>query len=356
MISDEPVDIPVASARPYVDEVIVVRTGGAWAPPADCVTLDRLPTTHPELFAFDAESGLHYPTNFAALRQASFDAATADYALWLDSDDTLEGADQLPMVVEQMRRAGVQAMSLDYDCERDALGRCTSMQRRERILQRGVGRWAGAVHEYVTLPADTPHGYCAAVKVIHHKYDWPRPPRVPDLAVKIMERIVEPDARTLFHLGKALSITDPPRAREYFQQYLRVATWRRERALVQHRLGTMAELAGDPDEAQRRYEDAVYEDPFNPDGWFGAARLACGRGEWARCCAYTEQGFQVHDVPTPCGVDPLARKFMPHVFYSVALGKLGRVMEALASCDAGLALYADDPILRANRALLAEAV
>ena len=349
IVSDEPIDDCVASVLPYVDEVIAVRTG-VWRAPTDprVRTIDRRAETNPEFYALDDESLLLYPTDFSVLRQAAFDAATADHLLWLDSDDTLDGAELLPEVVRQMRVANIPVMYLDYIYGRNAKGQCIAMQRRERIIKRGVGRWKYPVHDYIEVPEGTLLGYCAAIKVVHHKDEKRHPWRVPNLAVKILKRVEEPDARVLFHLGNMLSVSDPERAVGYFENYLCVATWNRERALVENRLGTIAETQGCMLQAELHHERAVKEDPHNPDGWFGLARLAYGRQEWVRCCAYTEQGFQVVNFPTPLAYDPLTRAFMPHVFYSVALGKLGRISEAIASCDAGLAVQ-DDPSLRANK-------
>jgi hypothetical protein len=356
LLSDEPIDRPVGSVRPYVDEVVVARTG-EWCAPLDLGVrvLEYTKNAHPELYARDDESGLDYLTDLSAPLNAAIAAATSDYVLWLDSDDTLEHPELLPSVLRSMRDGNVPMMCLDYVYSRDEKGRCTVLQQRERIVRRDLVTVRYPAHFLLDVPSGTKIGYCAGMQVIHHKGERPGPPRIRNHPLKVLERVKDPDARVLFHLGMMLSPDDPKRAREYFESYLDVGTWDREKAMVRIRLGTMAEIDGDFDEAERRYDEGAREDPRNPDGWFGLARLAYSREAWAKCCAYTEQGLQVMRVPTPIVFDPVSRQFTPHVFYHIALAKLGRIREAFASCCAGLSIK-DDSVLRTNKKMFEQSL
>jgi len=344
MIANEPIDRCAASVCQSVDEVIVVRTG-TWGAP-EGATVIACPA---ELLTIDKESGATYLHDFAAARNLSFAHATGDYVMWLDSDDTVEGANKLRGAVEVMARDELTVVALDYIYGTDERGNSTCSLRRERIFKRGIGTWKYPVHEvYVTSP-DLKTGYCPDVVVRHHKQEKPPCP-VKNRNVKILQGVKDPDARELFYLGNETRFYDPPAAVGYFERYLHVGLWDAERAQARVLLGQLHEVNGNLEDAFRCYASATADYPGNPDGWFGLARICYFREQWGRCCEHTEAGLVRLKLPTHTIFDPLARQFTPHIYYNFALNKLGRVQEALASCNAGLALANNDH-MRQNKAL-----
>jgi methyltransferase family protein len=78
--------------------------------------------------------------NFAAARQMSFDLATNDYCLWVDSDDVLKaGADKIRRHAET---GGFACFIFNYDI----FGK-NVMVPRERMMLKSAGRWEHPVHE-----------------------------------------------------------------------------------------------------------------------------------------------------------------------------------------------------------------
>jgi tetratricopeptide (TPR) repeat protein len=331
-----------------VDEVIVVRSGD-WKAPEGVGVIQCDPTTHPELHALDDESGAHYLIDYAAARNMSFDAATCNYQLWLDSDDTVDGAEHLPKIVDAMFRADVPVMHFEYDYGRDERGNQVCYQQRERVMKRGVGVWQYPGHEVHITPPEYAVGFCSLVTVRHHKHEKP-PRKVRDLNVKILSRVKDPDARICFHLGNEKMLDRPLEAEAHFLRCLELSTWNEERGAALVNLGKILEARGDLDEAKQRYAKALAEDRFNADGWFGLARVAYTRQQWQACVDHTERGFSTKPGPSIL-YSPFDRKATPHVFYSVALAQVGRTKDAIASCDAGLALFEDES-LRSNKATL----
>ena len=56
-----------------------------------------------------------------------------------------------------------------------------------------------------------------------------------------------------------------------------------------------------------------------------------------------ERGFKIGNTDSMLGANPMDRLYRPHIYYNHALMHLGRIEEALKSCEAGLAICPDDP-------------
>ena len=368
----------LASVARFVDEIVVVDTGStdgtrAVATSFGASVIDFSPRTHPDAFFLDDEEtcrkfGYDLPgsysnqiafADFAAARNVSFDHCRGDFVLWVDSDDVVEGAENLPQVVAELDERGLHMGFLAYDYARDHLGRVFYRQWRERIVRRGVARWVNDVHE-VLLPSQPiiPARF-ENVKLSHRrKADRPG---TPNRNYKILLRMLArdyarnpgapPDPRTLFYLGQEARFVEPMCAVGFYENYLKVSGWGEERAAAHVALGTIYEFGMipgmPPDEAynraNREFAAAAAEMPSNPDGLLGMARIAHLRSRWADCVAFTERAFAIGNTDSMLGANPMDRLYRPHVYYNHALARLGRLEEALASCRKGLEVCPDDP-------------
>ena len=145
----------LASVSQYVQEIIVVDTGSSdntkqeiWRVRPNALVVDYTISTNPEGFLLDEAatwkdlipgpfSGLPMLGNFAGARQKGWDLATSDYVLWIDSDDVVENAQNLPAILANLRETDADAAMLNYDYHTDASGLVTCKLTRERIFKKG---------------------------------------------------------------------------------------------------------------------------------------------------------------------------------------------------------------------------
>lgn len=354
----------VNSFRPFVDELVIVDTGSKdrtreIARSLGARLFDCPPTTHPHLFLRDDEE-THGPgpythefilADFAQARNVGWEAAAGDYLLWFDADDRVVGAEQLRAIVEEMERDRIAVGWLPYVYSRNEAGQPDCRLWRERIVRRGAGRWQGAIHE--TIATVGRRRDFERVVVEHHRQ--PKPGGVVHRNYKVLRRVLEqeaehPSPRTLFYLGNEARAFNGAEAAGYFERYLRLSTWNEERALAFVLLGRIWEASGGYEQALRAYAAATVEDPASPDGWFGLARTAYFRERWSECVRFSEEGLRRGNPDSPLFHNPAERLGEPHLYYNLALCRLGRVEEAIRSCRIGLATMPGNELLTKNLA------
>jgi hypothetical protein len=171
------------------DEIIVVRAIGNEPPDASLeIAFDRGCVTaeyHNRIKTIVAESGHHHicgdsPSNwphvddFAAARNQAWDLATGDWIMWADTDDiiTPEAAAAIRAAIEE-KGDRFDMLQTPY-CVPDA-GLLDNP--RERVVRRGIARWAQPVHECLE-PIDPDAKWrtatCAEGRIVHDP--GPRPP------------------------------------------------------------------------------------------------------------------------------------------------------------------------------------
>ena len=120
------------SVRAAADEIVIADTGST--------------DGTPEVARRFTQAIYFFPwqDDFSAARNFSFERATGDYLMWLDADDVIAPA-QLPRLAALKLRMERENADLAF-CRYDS-GGCS--YERERIVRRGMFRWAGRVHECI---------------------------------------------------------------------------------------------------------------------------------------------------------------------------------------------------------------
>lgn len=366
----------LASIRGHVDEIIVVDTGStdrtrevAIRHGASVYQFDH--RNHPEAFFFDsaeecAKFGAPPPYSntwalgdFAAARNESFKHATGDFIVWIDADDVIEHAEQFRVAVAEMVKINAAMAFLPYNYAQDHLGRVFYRQWRERIIKKGVAHWLNPVHEVLMPLAPLGPTPRFETPLYQHRRKATRA-GIDNRNYKILLRQVMQlkqanpsallDPRILFYLGQEARFVEPRKAIGFYEEYLQRSGWPEERAAAHSAVGMLLELGalGLPPEqalaqAEREYATAFAEMPENPDGLHGLGRVAYMRKRWTDCIRYIEGAFKIGNTDTMLGTNPMDRTYRPHVYYNYALGQVGRLDEALASCKAALSVMPDDP-------------
>lgn len=356
------------SVAAHVDEIVIADTGSTdktkevaqryGARVADCNA-----TTHPQFFFMDDEAtlgpyGYHGPfsdqmtlANFGEVRNFSLRMATGDYVLWLDADDILEGGQNLRHLVAQMAIGGKTAAWMLYNYGFDHGGRVICRLWRERIVKRGTASWVNPVHE-VLAPIDQATSAKVENIVVNHHRPAERTAVVANRNYKILVQHIKKhpeDARTLFYFGNEARFINQEQAITAYEKYTELSGWAEERAIARAYLGELYESKQRPGAAYTQYAAATVERGDLPEGWYGLARLAYNRQDWAECARYCEETIKRGNPDTIIMINPISRTYAPYLIYNVALNHLGRVKEALEACEKGLAVVPDDPHLLHNR-------
>ena len=340
----------VASIRPHVDEIVIVGTaqeaGEIARPLADIY----------ETFTDCNDSeGI---ADFAMARQHSFDLATGDAAIWIDSDDELQGGERLRELVSTMPK-GTAFIELPYLYEVDEKGRATCVQTRERIVKPiGAWRWQDPVHEVlVTEMTPVSRGETDAVTIIHRRKGKP------DFArnLRILERWTKRDpesSRARFYLG--LGYFDAGRfadSARVFEDLLPRDMHPDERAIAAMRLSWIAAREHDAEGAIHWAQVALDARPWAEcsfalaRAWHVRASETGARSDFEQIAYHARAGLAAPPTQTRLWVNPLDRVAYIHATLNVALAELGDTRGALESVRVALAHMPDDASLRQNELL-----
>lgn len=362
----------LSSIENYVDDIIIVDTGSTdnskeIAAKHEAVIYDCTPQTHPQYFIKDDEStgapgpftGEMILANFAGARNVGWDKATTDYVMWMDADDVIVGGKQLAKLLARMTNEDVSYGALRYTYGFDDQGKPTMHQWRERIIKRGAGRWSGLIHETVDTNNVKAKRYTGIT--VEHRRQTKAESNLKYRNYKVLRHSLRlegatPSPRTLFYLGNEAQWFNTSEAAAHWERYLRLSKWGEERSVALVGLGRIWEQVGSYEQALRCYAAAMVEDPQSPDGWFGMARVAYFRERWAECCQWTEEGLAIGNPDSALWHNPIARLGEPHTYYNVALSKMGRVKDAIKSCQNGLAVEPDNKYLANNLKLYESAL
>jgi 2-polyprenyl-3-methyl-5-hydroxy-6-metoxy-1,4-benzoquinol methylase/glycosyltransferase involved in cell wall biosynthesis len=367
---EEHLDACLASVEKYVDEIVIVDTGSVDGTKAVALRhgakiFDFSPETNPEAFLLDDEKTMAPPpytgkwilADFAGARNLSFDKATSDFVFWIDSDDVVVGAENIPSILKELEGMQMGCAWFRYDYAFSPDGQPTCQLWRERIMRKGAGRWTNPIHE-VCIPTQGSVSKNYDFVVIKHQRDDNKTPAVAHRNYKVLKRQYEKekgaknfDARTLFYLGNESKFMNADEAIGYFEQYLRLSGWDEERAVARILMGQLFEVKGDIEGAFRAYSSATYDYPFNPDPYFALARLAYKKDDWRKCIDFTEHGLSKGNPHSAIMYNPLDRNYYPHTYYNVALNNVGRVADAAKSCEEGLKSVPEDTNLKFNKHL-----
>lgn len=282
--------------------------------------------------------------DFAAARNAAFDACLGDWILWLDADDRLPGVvqDRLQFVWrDRLTMLDADAIYLPYHYsyvpDTDQLQ--LSFQRERIIRRRAALRWQYPVHEAIDVPPG--RGIVAEDLWVEHRPIAERRARNRDRNIRILERAYadgDRSLRVLFYYANELR--DHERFEEalaIYDEYFATAPigWERYHAHLRnaHCLYQLGRL----DEAASEYVEAIQEDSSRAEAYVRLGVVHYEASRWSHAlplflaatgCTQPDFGF----------VEPGDYRHTPWDFLSVCYWRLGqneKALEALGKAARG---------------------
>lgn len=295
--------------------------------------------TLPTIFSWGV--GHHeWTDDFAAARVAADELlGEVDWRCWADADDQLVGAERLRSLAAEADPS-VAAFVFNYDYAHDPNGNVVCLLKRERLVRRGMGHWAGRVHEAQTLDGTVVGVGPDIAKWVHH------PPESLDssernLAILDAWIAEEPEnPRVLGYIGTEKLIRgEHADAIPYFERYLALKTgWDEERAQI-HRKLAVCQIAGEDYEAAIATAFAALRViPSWPDSYLTLAEAHYHLGEFNKAIEWSREVIERGTPDTLLIINPLDYTFNPKVLLAGSLGALGRLEEAVSVAEEALAL------------------
>lgn len=377
----------LASVRPFVDHVFVYDTGSTdgtvellesmnhdaplWADPQTGIVVDPTverdqdapPLVEVPLAPITVQKG-EWRDDFAWARQQSWNMIPTDefgWALWLDDDDVVQGAQWLRPLIMQAHPA-CDGFIFQYDYARDESGACVCVLWRERLLRLSAGYyWLNPVHE-VLVPPGRPAAL-AMVPAEQIRYIHNRPPErySPDRNLKILQRQRtldlengEPTSpRTLAYLGTELMAKgDFVGAIPYLHEYLQHpdAGIGDERSQVHHKLAICLRVIGNPMGAVEAEMMGLRERDDWSETYIGLAQAFEQLGQYDRAIREAHRALELGVPRTALIVNPLEFTLLPWITIANSCVQLGRGDQAKAAMQQALAAAPDNPQVKARAA------
>jgi tetratricopeptide (TPR) repeat protein len=304
IVKDEQEMLPrsLAAARDAVDEIVVVDTGSS----------DRSVEIARSFGARVIER--EWTGSFADARNASFDAATGDWVLYLDADEVLV-AEDAPLLRELTGRTWREAFYLVETNHTGELGDGTAVTHNALRLfrNRPEYRFEGRVHEQIAhcLPHGQPERIePTRVRVEHYGYlgvvrDAKEKSR---RNIELLRREAADSAPTpflCFNLGSELAAAgEAVAAREQFEQAWELLAEDPDRAergfapSLTARLVKSLRVTGDYDAALARAGEGLELFPGFTDLVLEQAQVARAQGDGERAARLLERCLELGDAPS----------------------------------------------------------
>lgn len=274
--------------------------------------------------------------NFADARNALLKEVKTDYWMWIDTDDRIEGLDNLRKVVAQMEATDVTQVMCMYKYTTNQRGEYIADHWRERIMKTGAGfKWVGRVHE----------------GCYSEDANWVR---IDDIAVwheataddlqKSFERNLKlleadwketQDPRTASYLGrmyfaKAKDQQRPefyPRAVKMLVKHIQTSGWDEDKYRSWVKLAECYNLMGDQLRAIDACLEALKLQPDWPDAYFALGMFFYELDQPEKSLEWVAMGMAKPDPDTIAMYDPTIR-YRATMFAALSAMILGKVDDA----------------------------
>lgn len=289
--------------------------------------------------------------DFGAARNFSFEKATKDYVMWIDSDDILVGSERLKKIMNSnLDKKEQLGISLLYQYETDEKGNSVVEHWRERILpNNGTAKWNGIIHEIIIPSEET--SYIQVVPqdsyILHanaHVGGQDSANRnTKNLLYDLFSQGENPDPRTLYYLGEAFyKKRDFKRAIDFFEKYVELSGWDEEQCIAATRLSDLYIILGD---GHKGLEWATKATQFRndfPQAHIQVAQAFFNLERYEDCIRNAQFAIQLEEPETLTLVHKKNLQISPFLLLAESHYKLGQFEEALKATNSVLAVDEDN--------------
>jgi glycosyltransferase involved in cell wall biosynthesis/2-polyprenyl-3-methyl-5-hydroxy-6-metoxy-1,4-benzoquinol methylase len=352
------------SFKDYVDQIVIIDTGSTDNTPQIALKYANMYEVYTD--CNDPETGLI--ADFSMARNRAFELATNEIVGWIDSDDILVGAENLPKVVSELMSSGKSTIIMfPYEYSYNEAGKCTCLHYRERLFSnKNDIKFINPVHE-VAVPYDgiNPNFIINEDVVFKHQRQFLGTVIETGRNLRILkdyfDKVGESDARQMYYLGLEYSNNGfIKEALEYLSRYVEISGWDDERAMACLKLVELYQNLGQYEAGLKWAFKTIELKESWGEGYFSLAKMfyflaqAGGPYEmrnWERCVHFSKLGLQLPPTKTLLFVNPLERDYEIHRYLNFALSKLGDFPGALESVNIALATKPNDQVLLSNKKL-----
>jgi tetratricopeptide (TPR) repeat protein len=289
--------------------------------------------------------------DFAAARNASFDACSGDWIVWLDADDVLPVESRRAFIAVKAELSDhLDVISSPYHWKFAADGSPLLSKYVPRLVRRAARlRWVGRVYEQLPVPPG--RGTFNGALVVEHRPDPHRRASPVDGNISILDDAVASGDRssaTLFHYANELYDQGDHREAELmYRQYLALDEEDANRYWALLYLGESRAALGDDVGAEEAAFRAVAEDSSRAEAYMLLGRLRFERDEWDEAIPLFLAASGARKPPSGFVRFP-DYLYMPWDYLSVCYEKVGRLADGLLMSLNALRSNPEAERIRAN--------
>jgi len=357
IVKDETTELDscLASIADFVDEIVVAWNG------TNEETKQILERYSAKIVKYQ------WNDDFAEARNASFQATTNPFVLWLDSDDTVEGAKNIPTLMQQFDDPHLGALWAYYDYDQDEYGNTTMVVWRERIVRKDWFSWSGKLHEECLKTKD-----CIQSKIpkeqmfIKHHPQKDRINRSGERNLRISEKVYneehnsgDVDAFNVWNYARSLNAMGKfQESAGIFEEFIAITSSDEHRYQACSILSEIYRKMHQYDRALDTDLRAIKIKPKWPDAYFNMARNYFLTEDWDNVIFYTDLGYKMEHpkekLPVP--YDPLSFTVKPLEPLTYALVQQGKFNEALVASQKALKFLPDNKYFKNWIKILTKAI
>jgi glycosyltransferase involved in cell wall biosynthesis len=228
-------------------------------------------------------------------RNFNFKQATGEYIFWLDADDIVKGADNLPQVMKKIDEEGIDAGVMDYLYDFDEDGVCIVKHKKARIIRNdGCVKWVGEIHEDFEEQRKLNSFFIKGIQIVHLT-DNERIEESKERNLKIAFEVLRKkpdDPRSYWLVANAfLSKGDNKNAIEYYKKFIPISSSEIEILTAYHRTAAAYMALGEWEKAIQCEFKVIEIRPWFPDGYLGLGELFYKRNQFKKAKEFLLQGI-----------------------------------------------------------------
>jgi len=265
--------------------------------------------------------------DFAHKRNWLAERITTDYYMVMDTDDELVGAENIPWMIEQMKKHGTNVVLCWYDYSRDKDGNCILGHYKEAIVKKcSELYWKGRLHE--SIVCDDKNGIkfykdeqYKLVRVHVAEEDHGLESRKRN--IRILRKMVEdegdnPDPRTLALLGRAYTeIGQYGEAIPLLDKHINVSGWDEDRYISYLYLAKCLEKLGKEQLVVDALYEAIKEIPEWPQAYAQLCEFYHDRDGYKKAIEYGLMALSKGHPQTNMGFDPSLLNWKVPLFVAI---------------------------------------